>query len=113
MNNKKIPFQQKHKHSSVSLVVCAHNIRKASLLKNGYITFLSVREKCARRSWALQAAIYFLPLLLFSKKGVSKGSEILHGLLTHKDIRIPLKELVPPHYASVWRTNDRNFEILS
>jgi hypothetical protein len=42
MNNKKIPFQQKHKHSSVSVVVCAHNIRKASWLKNGYISFLSL-----------------------------------------------------------------------
>ena len=98
-------------------MVCAHTIRKASWLKNGYIRFLLVREKCARCSWALQAeflvTIYFLPLLLFSKKGVSKGSEILHGLLTHKNIRIPLKKLVPPHNANVWRTNEGNFEKLS
>jgi hypothetical protein len=32
-------------------------------------------------------------LLLFSKKGLSKGFETLHGLLTQKIIRIPLKIL--------------------
>jgi hypothetical protein len=59
------------------------------------------------------ATIYFHPLLLFSKKGVSKGSEILYGLLTHKNIRIPLTPLVPPHYANVWQINEGNFEKLS
>ena len=39
-------------------------------------------------------------LLLFSKKGLSKGFETLHGLLTQKIIRIPLKILSgnPPFF---------------
>ena len=81
-----------------------------------YQVLVGPREVCALLL-GLQAeflvTIYFLPLLLFSNKGVSKGSEILHGLLTHKNIRIPLKKLVPPHNANVWRTNEGNFEKLS
>jgi hypothetical protein len=34
---------------------------------------------------------FFMPYL-FSQKGLSWGSKTLHGLLTHKNIRIPIKK---------------------
>ena len=69
-----------------------------------YQVLVGAREVCS-----IFGHYLFSPIVTF----VSKGSEILHGLLTHKNIRIPLKKLVPPHNANVWRTNEGNFEKLS
>ena len=47
--------------------------------------------------------------LLILPEGVVVGSEILRGLLTHKNIRISIKKNIrgpplPPHYAIFGRT---------
>ena len=44
--------------------------------------------------------------LLFSQKEVSYGFEILHGLLSNKNIRIPTKKnYLPSDYGIFWGTN--------